>query len=85
MHRPSCHHRKIQSHCEGYCHARVQRQRPGAKTTEVEARMATNLLVVCASTNHQRQATRRRYKYVVEVISGKSHHGMNGTHSTTLR
>ena len=39
---------------EGYSHARVQRQRPGAKT---------NLLLVCASTNHQRQATRRQYKY----------------------
>ena len=41
---------------EGYFNARVQRQQPGAKTTEIEAPHG-NLCLVCASTTHQQQVT----------------------------
>ena len=59
---------------------RVQRRRPGAKTTEVEARMATyNVILVCASADHQRQAAHRRYE-LVEVTSDKPGPCINGTH-----
>ena len=47
-----------------------------AETTEVEARMATYSLFVCAATDHERQAAHGRYKFrsaVVEVTSGKNH------------
>ena len=53
--------------------ARVQRR---SGETEVEARMATYSLFVCAATDHERQAAHGRYKFrsaVVEVASGKNH------------
>ena len=35
----------------------------GAETTEVEARMATYSLFVCAATDHERQAAHGRYNF----------------------
>ena len=57
--------------------AQVQHQRPGTKTTDVST--CGNLLLICASTDHQRQAvqiwTVLRSLQVEPVM-----HGMNGTH-----